>query len=301
MKGELPHKPVLVEEFLKHCPSSWKSLCFLDGSFGRGGHTKVVLENFPKVVVTALDRDEEAIEFGKIFFKSYTKERRLSFYQAHWLSFSEELREESFDLVLLDLGVSSPQLDEAQRGFSFYKDGPLDMRMNQDQLCTAKDIINSYDVQKLMKLFLEKGEIFRPQKVAHAISKRRKEKKFKTTEELAHFIADIEGWRKKGHHPATKYFQALRLEVNQELEQLTSSLPYFFQALTDGGRFIVISFHSLEDRIVKTFFRQMENGNEGFRVNKKVLKPTEQEKKENPRARSAKMRVFQKGSRDLCH
>ncbi len=293
----LLHKPVMVKEVLNNCLSQERMLTCLDGTFGRGGHTKILLEYFPKVVIRAWDCDSEAIEFGKKYFESYTKEKRLNLEHTHWSVSCETLRAQEFDFVLLDLGVSSPQLDEAKRGFSFYKDGPLDMRMDKRQQIKAKDIVNSYSLDRLIEIFQKKGEIKGPKKIAYFLLEERKKKPFETTKELSCFIESIEGWRKKGFHPATQFFQAIRLEVNQELEELQKNLPLFFHSLKIGGRFVVISFHSLEDRIVKHFFRDKEREKKGFRVHKKIIRPTEEERTQNPRSRSAKMRVFEKGEK----
>ena len=290
------HRPVMLQEVLNNCPSSLISC--LDGNFGRGGHTKALLENFPKVRIAAWDCDKEAIEFGKNHFQSYTKEARLSLHHKRWDLGCEDLKENEFDMVLLDLGVSSPQLDEPERGFSFYKEGPLDMRMDQSQNLRAQDIVNTYGLESLIELFQSKGEVQRPQKVAHGILKRRKEKRFETTTELSEFIETLEGWRKKGFHPATQFFQALRLEVNDELEQFKKTLPFFFRSLKDKGRIITISFHSLEDRIAKKCFQELQKEKKGFKIYKNVLTPSDEEKQQNPRSRSAKMRVFQKGAKN---
>ena len=254
-----------------------------------------MLDAFPNAKLTCLDKDKEAIEFGDLNFKRYTEEGRLKLYHTDWISFSKAFTEVQFDAILLDLGVSSPQLDTQERGFSFYKDGQLDMRMNQEQISTAKDIVNSYSLNQLIELFKKKGEVFRPNKVASSIVRERRKRPINTTKELSDLIVRADGWRKKGRHPATQYFQALRLEVNHELEELEETLPLFFERLKDKGRMIVISFHSLEDRIVKTFFQERERQEKGFRVNKKVLKPSFEEKNLNPRSRSAKMRVIEKG------
>ncbi len=163
---------------------------------------------------------------------------------------------QTFDVILLDLGVSSPQLDEAERGFSFYHDGPLDMRMNQQLPHTAADIVNTWPEVELIELFTELGEIRRPQRVVRAIVNDRKEKPFSTTRDLSGLIERVEGWQRKGHHPATRYFLGLRMAVNNELSGLESCLPELMRSLTPNGRLIIITFHSLEDRIVKYAFKE---------------------------------------------
>ncbi len=190
-----------------------------------------------------------------------------------------------FDLILLDLGVSSPQLDDSRRGFSFYSDGPLDMRMDPTQGSSAGDMVNSWTEVGLQRLFAELGEIPRPHRVAKAILAARKEKSFTSTSQLAQLIERVEGWKKKGKHPATQYFLALRLLVNEELEGLKESLPVLMEkALCPGGRMLVITFHSLEDRIIKNIFKERKDL--GRPVNKKVIVPSRPEILRNPRSRS---------------
>lgn len=272
-----------------------------DGTFGRGGHTRAMLETWPEASVCAFDWDEEAIRFGEENFAAEIAAKRLRLVRASYEEFksvrsSDPEFPESFDLMLLDLGVSSPQLDQAERGFSFYHDGPLDMRMDRRGETTAAEIVNTWDEQELARLFIEYGEVSRPFRVARAIVHDRKERKpFETTRELASMIERVDGWHKKGSHPATRYFLALRMKVNEELSNLTSALPELIEGLSEGGILAVITFHSLEDRIVKNIFK--EHLDVGELVNKKVIKPDEEEIRRNPRARSAKLRAFIKGKR----
>lgn len=194
----------------------------------------------------------------------------------------------------MDLGVSSPQLDDPERGFSFYHDGPLDMRMDPTQGTSAQEIVNTWTEVGLQRVFMELGEIPRPHRVVKAILQDRREKPFTTTSQLSQLIERVEGWRKKGRHPATQYFLALRLLVNEELDGLKESLPLLMEkALRPGGRLLVITFHSLEDRIVKNIFKDRKDL--GVPVNKKVIVPSREEILENPRSRSAKLRVFSRG------
>jgi 16S rRNA (cytosine1402-N4)-methyltransferase len=201
-----------------------------------------------------------------------------------------------FDVILADLGVSSPQLDQAARGFSFYQEGPLDMRMDQSQGATAADIVNSWPEVELLDLFTRYGEVRSPRRVVRALVNDRKQTPFTTTSQLSGLIERVEGWRKKGQHPATRYFLALRMAVNNELSGLETSVPDLMRALSEKGRLIVITFHSLEDRIIKYAFREAPAL--GFPLFKKVVVPSEEEILQNPRARSAKLRVFQRGSND---
>ncbi len=194
----------------------------------------------------------------------------------------------SFDLMLLDLGVSSPQLDEAERGFSFLHEGPLDMRMNRSQQVTAGDLLHVLTEDQLNQIFQKYGEIKKPFRVVRALVHDRKTKRFESTLDFAKMIERIDGWRIKGFHPATQYFMALRLYLNQEIEGLESSLPLLMNALNDKGRLQVLSFHSLEDRVVKNLFKESNIGE----TMKKIVAPTDEEISRNPRARSAKLRIF---------
>ena len=268
-----------------------------DGTFGRGGHSSAMMTEWPSAREIAFDWDEEAIAFGREQFAAQISSGQLQLVRANFQDFAEErLRfpEVRFDLMLLDLGVSSPQLDQAHRGFSFYNDGPLDMRMDQRLELTAADIVNSWDEQDLARLFIEYGEVQKPFRVVRAIVNDRKAKKpYETTKELSSLIERVDGWQKKGSHPATRYFMALRLKVNEELDGLAKALPSLIDSLSDGGVLVVITFHSLEDRIVKHIFK--EHLEKGLLVNKKVIKPDDEEIRLNSRARSAKLRAFEKG------
>ncbi|MCB0357723.1 MAG: 16S rRNA (cytosine(1402)-N(4))-methyltransferase RsmH, partial [Bdellovibrionales bacterium] len=196
------------------------------------------------------------------------------------------------DLILLDLGVSSPQLDVSERGFSFYNEGPLDMRMDLQQELTAATIINEWSEQELSDLFYQLGEIRFPNKVVRAIAAKRREHPITTTMELSELIQRTDGWRKKGKHPATQYFLALRLRVNNELENIQDSIETMVDLLSPGGWLMIISFHSVEDRIVKNLFKSFKPL--GKNLTKKVIQAERLEIKNNPRARSAKLRIFQK-------
>lgn len=296
------HKPVFLNDVMTVFRSARGPIrAAFDGTFGRGGHTSAIMQEWPSAQMVAFDWDEDAIRFGENRFASELSAERLKLYHSSYIDF-KRVREENlskgfpaaFDLMLLDLGVSSPQLDQAERGFSFYHEGPLDMRMDQRGEVTAADIVNTWDEQDLARLFIEYGEVQRPFRVVRAIVQDRKAKKpFESTRELASLIERVDGWHKKGSHPATRYFLALRLKVNEELSTLTTALPDLIHGLAEGGILAVITFHSLEDRIVKNIFK--ENLHLGKLVNKKVIKPTDEEVKDNPRARSAKLRAFEKG------
>ena len=291
------HTPVLVKEFLslmKETPIPINY--FLDGTFGRGGHTRGVMDEFPGVKVVAVDQDQQALDDGVREFCKEVNGGRIHFIHGNFAKIkhqvSELLEGRLFSGILLDLGVSSPQLDEAQRGFSLYKDGPLDMRMDRGQDLLASDIINGWNEGELVELFKNLGDIRRPQKVVRAIVKERQKKKLESTRRLSNLIERVWGWKKKGQHPATQFFLALRLAVNGELQCIKKGIPDLMDVLEEGGRLFVITFHSLEDRIVKNLFKSSQ---QGALVRKKVIQAQWSEKKQNPRSRSAKLRVFQKG------
>jgi len=295
------HVPVFLEAVMNIFRTAESSvLNVFDGTFGRGGHAKAVLDAWPEAKMVAFDWDEDAIAFGEKNFASEISSGRLKLIRSNYDDFASVKKTRAadfpvagFDRMLLDLGVSSPQLDQAHRGFSFYHDGPLDMRMDQRLELTAADIINTFEEQELAKLFIEYGEVQRPFRVVRAIVNDRQHKKeFATTKDLAGLIERVDGWQKKGSHPATRYFMALRLKVNEELEGLSRALPALIEGLAEGGVLAVITFHSLEDRIVKHIFKN--HLNVGRLVNKKVIKPDDEEIKRNPRARSAKLRAFEK-------
>lgn len=265
---------------------------YLDGTFGRGGHVALVMEKYTNIAVTGVDQDRAAVEFAKDRFKSELASGQLTIHHAPYVDFIQA-QDHKYDLMLFDLGVSSPQLDEAERGFSFYHDGPLDMRMNQEQELTAAEIINTWAEEDLVKIFKDFGEVRRPYRVIRALMHDRATEPFTSTKQLAGLIERVDGWKKKGKHPATKYFLGLRLVVNQELEQLKNSLEKMIHALVPGGVLVVLTFHSLEDRIVKVAFKEA-SMELGVRLNKKVICATDEEQKHNTRSRSAKLRAFQR-------
>lgn len=284
------HVPVLLNEVIESFSSlkDRSDLVYVDGTFGRGGHFEALQKQYQIVKAIGCDQDLEAISYGQSKFP------QVEFHHENFLSFAKK-NQLPLDMVLLDLGVSSPQLDQSERGFSFNKDGPLDMRMNQKGKLTAKEIINQYSEEEIEEIFKVYGEIQRPGRVLRAIISDRAKKPFETTLELAGLIERVDGWTKKGYHPATQYFMALRLAVNNELGVVGDAIPRFMSQLKDGGILSVISFHSLEDRIVKNLFKDAEAEKIGYTIHKKVIVPSDEECKINPRARSAKLRVFCKG------
>lgn len=288
------HKPVLLDEVVR-LASEQGPLKILDGTFGRGGHTRALLAANPRATVWALDQDQAAIDHGKAAFTEDLASGRLRLQHFNFHDIAS-LGERGFDAILLDLGVSSPQLDEPARGFSFYHDGPLDMRMDQSRELTAAEVVNNWSEVELLELFGSYGEVRRPGRVVRALVNDRKLAPFTTTRQLAGLIERVEGWQRKGHHPATRYFLALRMAVNRELAGLEACLPDLARALSDNGRLLILTFHSLEDRIIKYAFRESELG---YPLFKKVIVPSADEERENPRARSAKLRVLQRGNRDV--
>lgn len=292
------HIPVLLEEVKQNCQLGRKATSYLDCTFGRGGHFAAIKQIYPDLITDAIDQDMDAIHYAKEKFASLAYNSEFAIHHCNFMDDTtwpkQNFLNDKFDLILADLGVSSPQLDEAERGFSFYNDGPLDMRMDQTKGESAADIVNTYEQEDLIQLFKDYGEIRQPMKAVKAILKAREETKFTRTLELAELIEKSDGWRKKNSHPATKYFLAIRLKVNNELAPLDKALDNLLNCLRSGGRLLVISFHSSEDRIVKWNFKK--NKKLGKIITKKVIMPERCEALENPRARSAKLRVFEKGS-----
>jgi len=267
-----------------------------------------MLEANPEARLIGLDRDDAALEAAAERLKRFAG--RFELHRANFVEVENFVAAESCDGVLLDLGVSSPQLDWAERGFSFQQSGPLDMRMDRRDLVTAADIVNTWPEEELANLFWELGEERASRRIASALSKRRAVRKFETTQDLAEFVSGVVGRHQK-IHPATRVFQALRMEVNRELDAVEDGIQAAWRVLKVGGRLAVITFHSLEDRVVKDFARALERDYsvegevdrpefripkepEGCSISRKPITPSEEEIRENPRARSAKLRVVEK-------
>ncbi len=295
------HQPVLLQKILDFLEShEVRPKSIIDGTFGRGGHTIAFLDRYKDSKVVGFDRDEEAIAYGYEKYASWLQEKRLYLIQDNFVNVYNhgDLCRDFFggtgpDLALLDLGVSSPQLDNSERGFSFYKSGPLDMRMDRSQSLSAYEIVNTWPEKNLSDLFYHLGEIKFPNKVVRTIVAKRQIRPIETTDELAELISASEGWRKKGKHPATQYFLALRIQVNEELNSVREALESLLKMLVPGGYLMVISFHSTEDRIVKNLFKSFAS-DYGKILTKKVIQAEGLEIEENPRARSAKLRIFQR-------
>jgi 16S rRNA (cytosine1402-N4)-methyltransferase len=282
------HDPVLLNEVLNYLgPKSGDT--YLDLTAGYGGHAKAITDKVGSLKLSVLvDRDQNAVMELEKLFPSNTA----MILHADFLSASRSLNSQGqkFDLILADLGVSSPHLNEGSRGFSINNSGPLDMRMDQSQELTAEVIVNSYSEADLVAILRRYGEEPKARSVARAIIRARP---LKSTDQLAEAVKTV--WPKRGKtHPATRTFQALRIAVNDELGLLEKSLPLWLDLLNPGGRIAVISFHSLEDRLVKKALKQV-SGNRydaDFQLlTKRPITPSHNEIAHNPRARSAKLRA----------
>jgi 16S rRNA (cytosine1402-N4)-methyltransferase len=260
---------------------------YLDVTLGGGGHTRLILETDPETKVTAIDRDQSALEAAKISLAPYL-ETRLNFWWGNFADYQPQDR--GFEGIIADLGVSSPQFDQSERGFSFRQTAALDMRMDRCQSLTAADIINYWEEKELADLFYEYGEERLSRPIARSIVQKRP---FTTTTDLAEAIARAvpASYRYGRIHPATRVFQALRIAVNQELESLQLLLNQAPQWLKSGGIIAIISFHSLEDRLIKYGFREHPLLKV---ITKKPIIPSREEQVKNPRSRSAKLRIAQR-------
>lgn len=286
------HTPVLLEEVLRQLKPRSGGL-YVDGTLGGGGHAEAILRaSEPDGWVIGLDRDDEAIAACHVRLNEFGARAQLV-----TANFSElrdvlaKLQVAGVDGVIFDLGVSSRQLDEPARGFSFLRDGPLDMRMNQTASLTAREVLATETQEELARIFFEFGEERRSRTIAKRIVEQRKREPLETTAQLVQLVEGVLGPKRGKVHPATRVFQALRIHVNRELESLREGLVAATEALNPGGRLVVISFHSLEDRIVKWFFRETQS----LRVlTKKPLMAGEEECAANVRSRSAKLRAAEK-------
>ncbi|MBI1909767.1 MAG: 16S rRNA (cytosine(1402)-N(4))-methyltransferase RsmH [Deltaproteobacteria bacterium] len=301
------HQPVLCEEVVSYLRVSGgqggSPKIYVDGTVGEGGHAARILEaSFPSGILIGLDRDEEAIRRVRERLNDLDKERsrqRIILMAESYSSLPlllEKIGFTSVDGVVLDLGLSSRQLGEANRGFSFQKEGPLDMRFDNKTRLTAEQIINRWPENKIAECLNEFGEESWSKKIASVICQRRKKQKIQTTTELASLVRSAipRQFRSRRIDPATKTFQALRITVNQELNELKLFLNSLETVLNDEGRAAVISYHSLEDRLVKNAFRAGAQRGLFSLITKKPVLPSEQERNSNPRARSAKLRVVEK-------
>lgn len=307
----MEHLPVMFAEALQQLAIK-KDGVYLDCTFGRGGHSQGILNLLgPSGRLLAVDRDLDAVNSD--LAKAMLEDERFKLKHSPFSEVENIVATEGLtgkiDGILIDLGVSSPQLDNPERGFSFLRDGPLDMRMDGNSGVTAAQWLADVDEKELVQVLFEYGEERFARRIAHAIIEKRAVSPLTTTRELAKLIEDTVPIKEKHKHPATRSFQAIRIEINSELEELKAVLQQSAQVLTPGGRLVVISFHSLEDRIVKRFIRA-ESGakyNPGklpikeIDITKGILKKTAkalkagvQEIAQNPRARSAVMRVAER-------
>jgi 16S rRNA (cytosine1402-N4)-methyltransferase len=301
------HKPVLYKEII-HALQPRSGGRYVDGTLGAGGHARGILEACsPDGLLLGLDVDPQALALARETLAPY--EQRIHLVQASHITLAEQLaalKWDAIDGIVLDLGASSMQFDNAERGFSFMHDGPLDMRFGPQALMSAEEIINTFDERELADMIYRYGEDRDSRKIAKAIVASRP---LHTTRELVAVIEKASPRRGDKLHPATQTFQALRIAVNDELAAVEKTLPQAVAALRSGGRCAVISFHSLEDRIVKEYFREQSREliNPPYEqiyeverkavvefVNKKPILPSVEEIQENPRARSSKLRVVEK-------
>jgi 16S rRNA (cytosine1402-N4)-methyltransferase len=289
------HFPVLLSETVEHLLKN-NGKIYVDATIGLGGHSYELLRRNPNIYLIGIDKDPYALEKAEERLKEF--KGRFSLYQADYKDIDEVLKVEGIDKVdgiLMDLGVSMLQLKTPERGFSFNEEAPLDMRMNPEQKFSAYDVVNRYSEKELARIIKEYGEERFAHRIAKAIVNARRKKPIETTKELAQIIegAIPKGFYKK-IHPATKTFQAIRIEVNKELEHLKEALLKIPHLLNPKGRIAVISFHSLEDRIVKHTFRYFEKEGILKVLTKKPITPSEEEIKKNPPSRSAKLRVAER-------
>ena len=285
---EFKHKPVLINEVIESIEPADDKIYF-DATFGNGGYSKKILSS-SNCKVIAIDRDPSVSSKAKEFEEKYKD--RFKFIESRFSQIKkvmEELEREKVNCFLFDIGVSSMQLDNANRGFSFMKDGPLDMRMSNTGK-TAGELINTIDQDELADILFHYGDERNSRRIARSIINYRNKKEIKSTLELAEIIKKNNTNFKSKINPATKTFQALRMFINNELEELHSGLNQALNLLSTAGKICVVTFHSLEDRMVKNFSKAL-----GSSVKvEKVIKPSDDEVRLNPRSRSAKLRLIQK-------
>lgn len=301
------HIPVIAKETIENLNIK-KDGIYVDLTLGKGGHSKMILESLSnKGKLIAFDQDKEAIEAARENLKDFSN---VIFVNSNFENFKEVLSDLGIDHIdgaLMDIGVSSYQIDNADRGFSYMKDGPLDMRMNQENELTAEDIVNDYSEEDLVKIFFDYGEERFSKLIAKNIVKARKEERIDTTFKLRDLINN--SIRSKETHPEKRVFQALRIEVNRELEVLTNTIDQVVDRLHKDGRLAIITFHSLEDRIVKNKFKDLatactcppefpvcvcNNKAKVKIITRKPITASKEELKENSRAKPAKLRVCQR-------
>lgn len=303
------HKSVLLDEALEYLNIK-EDGTYIDATLGFAGHSSNILKRIKRGYLLAFDKDIEAINYSRSKLEKIGD--NFLIINTGFINIYDEVKKhtDSVDGILFDIGVSSVEIDEEKRGFSYMKDGPLDMRMDQSSSFTAKEIVNTYSEEDLVRIFRNYGEEKHAHKIANRIIKRREEKEITTTLELVDIIDKCYPYKeKRNSHPAKKVFQALRIEVNNELEELEIALNSSLELLKIGGRLVVITFHSLEDRICKRIFKEKTEVKEIVKgmpnipeellpdfklVTNKPVVPTTLEIENNKRAKSAKMRVIEK-------
>ena len=309
MNEEYSHQPVLLKEVLEGLNINPQGK-YVDGTFGRGGHAAAILEQLgPQGRLLVMDKDPQAIAKAEQMFAD---DERVIIAKGSFAMLKQVVVDQGWqgkvDGILLDLGVSSPQLDDPERGFSFKRDGALDMRMDTESGLSAAEWIAKVSETDLAAVLREYGEERYARRIARAIVKARETQAFQTTKQLAAVIAQANPKWEKGKDPATRSFQAIRIFINNELEDLKACLIQLVELLKVGGRLVIISFHSLEDRIVKRFIRDQSKGDQfpaGLPVMQsqlnptlkpvgKAIRPSEEEVGDNPRARSSVLRIAEK-------
>ena len=302
------HISVLLEEVIENLNLKEDSI-IVDATLGYAGHSSEILKKIKKGKLYAFDQDQEAIQFSKEKLSKINS--NFEIIKSNFVHMKEELNHRNVtkvDGILFDLGVSSPQLDEDYRGFSFHKDAILDMRMNQDATLTAKDVVNTYSLEELTRIFKEYGEEKYAYSIAKKIVKYRETKEIETTLELVEIIkTGVPEKYKREHHPARKVFQAIRIEVNKELDVFEHALLDALDLIDVHGRICVITFHSLEDRICKRIFKEKTEIDTNLKKMPlipeeylpyfkivKVIEPSSQELEKNNRSRSSKLRVIER-------
>ena len=307
---EFKHEPVLLQECIKGLNIKENGI-YVDGTLGGAGHSQKIVENLSsKGVLIGIDRDEQALEAAKKRLEKYSNVKYVHGNHDDIEDILNDLGIDEVDGILLDLGVSSYQLDERNRGFSYLGENELDMRMDKSQNLTAKIVVNTYKEEDLANIIYEYGEERFSRQIAKNICEYRKNKEISTTKELVEIIdKSIPGYSKKDGHPAKRTFQAIRIEVNNEIKPLYNTIRTCIRLLKSGGRLCVITFHSLEDRTVKKAYVDAEGRctcpsdlpycvcnkvSFGKIINKKPIIATKEEQEENSRSKSAKLRIFER-------
>ena len=307
---EFKHKPVLLEETINGLNIKQNGI-YVDGTLGGAGHSKEILKQLSsKGLLVGIDRDEEALKAAKENLKEFQNVKYIHGNHDEITEILENLDIKEVDGILLDLGVSSYQLDERNRGFSYLGNNELDMRMDKTQPLTAKKVVNTYSEEELANIIYEYGEERFSRQIARKICEYRKNKEIETTEELVNIIEkSMPAFAKKDGHPAKRTFQAIRIEVNDEIKPLYNTVRNCIKLLKPGGRLCIITFHSLEDRAVKNAYIDAQGKctcpkdlpycvcgakSEGKIINKKPIIATVKEQEENSRSKSAKLRIFEK-------